>query len=274
VDAVRASIAEMQADEARLLSERSSRQKKARRSTNSIIVASTLVGVGLLFLAGFAVSREMKASAQAWAEIDVLNTELERRVEQRTQALQAEMEERQRTEESLHESRERLRLLLDGVKDYAIYMLDPQGQVMSWNEGAARLKGYPSEEILGKHFSCFYLPKDREGDKPSRQLREALAKKRFEEQAQRVRKDGSTFWANVVITPMYDDSGALRGFSKVTRDITESRQAEEALRELARVLDLAQVMVRDMGGRIVLWSKGCEQLYGYSRQEALGQTSG
>ena len=97
-------------------------------------------------------------------------------------------------------------------------MLDPEGHVISWNAGAARIKGYRNEEILGKHFSCFYIPADREIDKPSLELQESLAKGRFEEQAQRVRKDGSAFWANVVITPMYDDHGTLKGFSKVARD--------------------------------------------------------
>jgi PAS domain S-box-containing protein len=147
-------------------------------------------------------------------------------------AIRTDITERKRADEALHESQERFRLLLDGVKDYAIYMLDPGGHVVSWNEGAARLKGYRSEEILGKHFSCFYVPEDRESGKPSRELQESLAKGRFEAQAQRVRKDGSAFWANVVITPLYDDSGALRGFSKVARDITQQKADEGEIREL------------------------------------------
>jgi len=146
-------------------------------------------------------------------------------------AIRADITERKRAEEELHESQERFRLLLDGVKDYAIYMLDPEGHVISWNAGAARIKGYRNEEILGKHFSCFYIPEDRKTGKPSRELQESLSEGRFEEQAQRVRKDGSAFWANVVITPMYDDTGKLRGFSKVARDITERKRAEDALKE-------------------------------------------
>src|SRR5216683_174697 len=139
--------------------------------------------------------------------------------------------QRKRAEEELRQSEERFRLMLSGVKDYAIYMLDPEGHVTSWNAGAARIKGYRSEEILGKHFSCFYVAQDRKSDKPSRELRESLSTGRFEEQAQRVRKDGSVFWADVVITPLYDDSGSLRGFSKIARDITERKRAEEALQE-------------------------------------------
>src|SRR5256886_139283 len=146
-------------------------------------------------------------------------------------AIRADITERKLAEEALHESQERFRLLLDGVKDYAIYMLDPEGNVISWNAGAARIKGYRNEEILGKHFSCFYIPEDRKTGKPSRELQESLSGGRFEEQAQRVRKDGSAFWANVVITPMYDDTGKLRGFSKVARDITERKRAEDALKE-------------------------------------------
>lgn len=152
-------------------------------------------------------------------------------------AIRTDITERKRAEEALHESQERFRLLLDGVKDYAIYMLDPEGHVISWNEGAARIKGYRSEEILGKHFSCFYVPGDREAGKPARELQESLAKGRFEAQAQRVRKDGSAFWANVVITPMHDDSGTLSGFSKVACDITQQKADEREIRELNEELE-------------------------------------
>src|SRR5205807_683717 len=106
-------------------------------------------------------------------------------------AIRADITERKQAEAALHDSQERFRLLLDGVKDYAIYMLDPEGHVISWNAGAARLKGYLQEEILGKHFSCFYTAEDRETGKPSRELQESLSNGRFEEQSWRVRKDGS-----------------------------------------------------------------------------------
>ena len=190
--------------------------------------------------------------------------------------------ERRKVEEALHESQERFRRLLDGVKDYAIYMLDPEGHVVSWNEGAARLKGYRSEEILGQHFSCFYVPEDRAAGKPSRELQESLEKGRFEEQAQRVRKDGSVFWANVVIAPMYDDSGVLRGYSKIARDITERRRAEERLGEQAEKLACSRqaleaqtrmlklvldsvgegLIAADQEGRFLIWNDCANKLMG------------
>jgi diguanylate cyclase (GGDEF)-like protein/PAS domain S-box-containing protein len=120
------------------------------------------------------------------------------------------------------------RLLVEGVRDYAIFLLDPQGRVASWNEGARRLKGYEEDEVIGCHFSRFYPPEDVEAGKPQRALDRALSDGRFEAEGWRVRKDGSRFWANVVITPIYD-GGELQGFSKVTRDLTERRQLMEQL---------------------------------------------
>ncbi len=196
--------------------------------------------------------------------------------------LEREIAERKRAEEALRESQEGFRLLLDGAKDYAIYMLDPEGHVISWSEGAARLKGYRSEEILGQHFSCFYLPEDRAAGTPARELQESLAKGRFEAQAQRVRKDSSVFWADVVITPMYDDSGVLRGYSKIARDITERRRAEERLAEQAEKLACSRqaleaqtrmlklvldsvgegLIAADQEGRFLIWNDCANKLMG------------
>jgi PAS domain S-box-containing protein len=147
--------------------------------------------------------------------------------------------ERKRAEEELRRSEERFRLILESVVDYAILMLDPEGHVVSWNDGAERIKGYRAEEILGKHFSVFYSPEDIERGKPQHELEVATAKGRFEDEGYRVRKDGSTFWANVVITPLHKDSGALRGFAKVTRDITERKLKDEALVRAKEVAELA-----------------------------------
>jgi PAS domain S-box-containing protein len=152
--------------------------------------------------------------------------------------------ERKRAETALFESQERFRLLLDGVKDYAIYMLDPEGNVVSWNEGAAHIKGYRSEEILGRHFSCFYTAQAIQSGAPARELQDSVSHGRFEEEAWRVRKDGSAFWASVVITPMYDATGTLRGFSKVARDITARKQDEERLAAQAEELARQSVELR------------------------------
>ncbi len=132
-------------------------------------------------------------------------------------------------EEALRESEQRFRLLIESVKDYAIIMLDPDGRVVTWNAGAERTKGYRADEILGEHFSRFYPPEDLRAGKPENELWVASDSGRSEDLGWRVRKDGSSFWANVVITAMRDGSGHLRGFSKVTRDITERKQAEDVL---------------------------------------------
>ena len=140
-----------------------------------------------------------------------------------------DMTERKKAEKAVRQSEERFRLLVTEVTDYAILMLDPEGRIASWNAGAERIKGYRSEEIIGQHFSCFYPTADIEGGKPAYGLKVAVEQGRFEDEGWRVRKDGSRFWANVVITTLYDETGRLRGFGKVTRDITERKRTEELL---------------------------------------------
>jgi PAS domain S-box-containing protein len=134
-----------------------------------------------------------------------------------------------KAENALRESEELFRLLVSEVTDYAILMLDPEGRIVSWNAGAERIKGYRSDEIIGKHFSCFYTTEDLESGKPAHELKVAAELGQFEDTGWRIRKDGSRFWANVVITAIYDKTGCLRGFGKVTRDITERKRTEELL---------------------------------------------
>ena len=148
-----------------------------------------------------------------------------------------ERAEKRQAEEALRQSEERFRLLVEGVQDYAILMLDPQGRIASWNAGAERLKGWSGPEILGQHFSLFYTPIDRENGCAQRALERAAAEGHYEEQGERVRKNGQRFWADVVITALRDENGRLYGFAKITRDITERKQAEEALRELNATLE-------------------------------------
>ena len=136
---------------------------------------------------------------------------------------------RKKAEEALRQSEERFRLLVSEVADYAILMLDPEGRIASWNAGAERIKGYRSEEIIGQHFSRFYPTEDVEQGKPAFELKIAGERGRFEDEGWRVRKDGSQFWANVVITALRDGTGRLRGFGKVTRDITERKRTEELM---------------------------------------------
>jgi PAS domain S-box-containing protein len=144
-----------------------------------------------------------------------------------------DLSERKAAEDALKRSQEQFRLLVNGVTDYAIFMLDTEGRVNSWNVGAQRIKGYREDEILGRHFSEFYRPEDRDNGDPARALAMATKIGRFESEGWRVRKDGSHFWANVVIDSIRDESGALIGFAKVTRDVTERRQTQHAL-EIAR----------------------------------------
>jgi PAS domain S-box-containing protein len=136
----------------------------------------------------------------------------------------------------LLDSEERFRLLVEQVKDYAIFFLDARGHVSSWNQGARRIKGYTADEIIGKHFSIFYTPDDLKDDKPARELTIAMRDGRYEEEGWRLKKDGTRFWANVVITPLWDKRGNLTAFAKVTRDLTERKRKEEALK--ARTVEL------------------------------------
>jgi PAS domain S-box-containing protein len=138
-----------------------------------------------------------------------------------------DLTERRGDAEHLRQSEEVFRLLVESVQDYAIFMLDPDGRIVSWNLGAERMKQYKREEIIGQHFSVFYPPEDVASGKPQRELETAIREGRVEDEGWRVRKDGTRFWANVVITAVFDAKGQIRGFAKVTRDITARREAEE-----------------------------------------------
>jgi PAS domain S-box-containing protein len=154
-------------------------------------------------------------------------------VEERLRTI-AQLQQRAEVLESkltLQESEDRFRLIVEGVQDYAIFMLDPDGRVKSWNKGAKRIKGYDSAEIIGKHFSCFYPEEDLRNGKPEWELDVAAKEGRFEDEGWRLRKDGSRFWANVIITAIRDDAGKLIGFGKVTRDFTERMRMERTLQE-------------------------------------------
>jgi PAS domain S-box-containing protein len=143
-----------------------------------------------------------------------------------------DLTERRRAETALRRSEDRFRLMTEAVQDYAIFMLDPEGHVSTWNTGAKRIKGYNADEIIGRHFSCFYPEEDIRAGKPARELVDAVQHGRFEDEGWRLRKDGSAFWANVIITPVRDETNKLIGFAKVTRDVTDRMQKEKSLRDL------------------------------------------
>ena len=165
-----------------------------------------------------------------------------------------------------------------GVQDYAIHLLDRSGHIVSWNRGAERLEGYSAAEIVGQHFSVLYPPEAIERRSPERELKMAQESGRLEDEGWRVRKDGSRFWANVVITALHDESGALRGFSKITRDLTERRRQEETLRQSEqrfRVLvdglkDYAIFML-DTEGRVTSWNSGAQRITGHVAEEISGR---
>ena len=175
-------------------------------------------------------------------------------------------------------SEARFRLLVESVKDYAIFMLDADGRVQTWNPGAQAAKGYQAREIIGQHISRFYTPEDLVTDRPRLLLERAIRDGRVEDEGWRVRKDGTRFWADVVITAVRDDTGQLIGFSKVTRDLTARRATEDALRQseerlrflIQSVKDYAIFML-DRQGHVVTWNSGAQNIKGYAPEEIIGQ---
>src|SRR5471032_1279740 len=171
----------------------------------------------------------------------------------------------------------RFEMLVTSIRDYAIYMLNPDGVINSWNAGAERFKGYAAHEIIGQHFSVFYTEEDRRSGKPARALQTAREQGKFEDEGWRVRRDGTRFWASVVVDPIRDPSGMLIGFAKITRDITERKETEDALREsedrfrllVQSVTDYAIYMISPTGV-ITNWNTGAERIKGYKREEIVG----
>jgi PAS domain S-box-containing protein len=204
----------MQHEELQLLALRDAEARRRFGQTKTVLILGTVLGWLIAAAAGWSVQRDSSRRGLA--------------------------------EEALRNSEEKYRVLLDGVQDYAIFMLDPRGQVASWNAGAERIKGYKAEEIIGQNFSRFYLQKDIDQGKPEEELQVAAASGRSEAEHWRVRKDGSQFWANVVITAARNSSGVLVGFSEISRDISERKKAEEAQRGSEERLRMA-VEAGEMG---------------------------
>lgn len=173
---------------------------------------------------------------------------------------------------------ERYRILVEAITDYAVYLLDPNGNVASWNTGAQRFKGYQASEIIGKNFSVFYTPEDRAVDLPQKALATAAKEGKFETEGWRLRKDGTRFWTHVVIDAIYNSSGGLLGFAKITRDLTEGKETEDALRRSEQqfkllvegVSDYAIYML-DAEGHVASWNSGAQKIKGYRPDEIIGK---
>lgn len=174
---------------------------------------------------------------------------------------------------------EKFSLLVDSVKDYGIFLIDPQGYILSWNKGAERIKGYTAEEAIGKHFSSFYTETDIARKHPQYELRYAMEHGKYEEEGWRIRKNGTKFWANVVITPLKDKTGKHVGFAKVTRDLSERKEAEERLikseerlrKMFEGIKDYAMIML-DPEGNVTSWNEGARRIVGYEANEIIGRS--
>lgn len=185
----------------------------------------------------------------------------------------------QKTSDAKEAAEEKFSLLVDSVKDYGIFLMDSEGYILSWNSGAERIKGYTAADIIGKHFSIFYTESDLDRNHPLNELKLALENDRYEEEGWRIRKNGKKFWANVVITPLKDKSGKHVGFAKVTRDLTERKEAEESLRKSEERLrkmfegikDYALIML-DPEGHITSWNEGARRIKGWEANEIIGKS--
>jgi hypothetical protein len=225
--------------------------------------------------------RVLVESDQASRDTDMALRETDQALRVSDRALRVSDQALRVTRRVMLESDDLFQLLVDSVTDYAIYMLDPEGRVVTWNVGAERSKGYKAEEILGRNFSLFFSPEDAAAGLPADELLKAAHEGRYECEAWRVRKDGSKFWALITLTAVRDPRGELRGFAKVTRDLTAQKTAEEALRSRNAQLERYRFIVGsvadyviftlDAEGRIDSWSNGARSVLGYTAEEVLGR---
>jgi len=221
--------------------------------------------------------RRRQQDAQQTEELRERAGQMESEIFLRAKEVQEANSRLETANREITQSEVRFRSLVAGIKDYAIFMLDPQGRVATWNEGAERIKGYRSEEIVGKYFSLFYTSEDIEQGKPERALKVAASEGKFEDESWRIRKNGSRFLADVIVSAVRDKNGTLLGYSKVTRDVTERKKAEEAIRhseaQFRALFEFSPdaIIASDSEGRITEMNARVESMFGYARGELIGQ---
>ena len=238
VDEFRNLVGQMQAEENRLLVQRTADAARRVRQSKSALVLETLMGLFITVAAGLGIARDIAR--------------------------------RRTAEAALRVSEDQYRTLLDEIRDYAIFMLDPSGRVVTWNAGAERIKGYTARQIIGRNFSCFFTPADIERKRPHEILRLAALNGRHQEQGMRVRRDGTQFAASLTYTALLDPSGALRGFSEIARDLSETVESGAKYRGLLEAAPDAMVVI-NQSSEIVLVNLQAEKEFGYRRDELLGQ---
>jgi PAS domain S-box-containing protein len=253
----------------------------AMASIFTAILLVRLIPQALALPSPEALRHEIVERRQTEEALVQVKSELEVRVEERTaelkkanQILTDEITQRKKTAEELRRSEERFRLLVESVDEYAIFMLDPSGRVMSWNAGAEKINGYRADEVLGQHFSGFYVPEEPGQNRAQMALDTAVADGRFEEEGWRIRKDGSRFWASILITAVRDQTENLIGFSKITRDLSDHKRAEEELQKLAALIEHSSdfIGMSSVEGQAFFVNPAGQALVGVDGDEAVRAT--
>jgi PAS domain S-box-containing protein len=238
-------------------------------------------------LQGITTEEALQRAAEAEEALRRAHEELEARVAERTRELReananlkAKIAEQARADEALRESNDRFRTLVQNIRDYAIFMLDPRGFVTEWTEGAERVKGYTAQEAIGQHVSIFFTPEDIAAGEVEREFEQAAKEGRAEREAFRVRKGGERFWANEIATAIRDAEGALVGFTKISRDLSERKRMQDALAETEERHRIIVENARDFGifmtdpeGRVSTWNSGAQRIFGYTEPEILGRSA-